>query len=226
MLYRDGDAWKPVEATGSYGVELDQYNLVGIKAVTTSGLRLELQCQARYSAGFLEWKVEGIDQSRLQSAAVPAPRQGAMVSPQSPGVLPYHPTSSYSNGGPQPLNYMCDQIATTIPDDRRVRHMDFWPHNGTKEWAQYNFDTPKKVSSVSVFWWDDRPSGGCRVPASWTLMYLDGATWKPVEAKDAYGVERNGYNTVHITPITTNGLRIELQEQENVSAGIIEWKVE
>ena len=45
LLYKDGDQWKPVEASGAYGVERNQYNVVTFKPVTTTALRLELQAQ-------------------------------------------------------------------------------------------------------------------------------------------------------------------------------------
>lgn len=58
ILYRDGEEWKPVETTDSYGVEKDKFNQVNFKAVTTTGLRLEVKLQPRWSAGIQEWKVE------------------------------------------------------------------------------------------------------------------------------------------------------------------------
>jgi uncharacterized protein len=69
LLYREGTEWKPVEAAGRYGVERDTFNTVAFRAVTTSGLRIELamRCdrgaapdeQARcWSAGLQEWKVK------------------------------------------------------------------------------------------------------------------------------------------------------------------------
>ncbi|HBY58784.1 MAG TPA: six-hairpin glycosidase, partial [Solibacterales bacterium] len=58
LLYRDGDQWKPVEAEGPYGVEKDRYNRVTFKPVTTTGLRMEVTMQPRWSAGLNEWKVK------------------------------------------------------------------------------------------------------------------------------------------------------------------------
>ncbi len=57
ILHRDGAAWTPVEALGPYGVEKDRYNKVRFRSVTTSGLRLELTMQPKWSAGLQEWKV-------------------------------------------------------------------------------------------------------------------------------------------------------------------------
>ena len=58
VLYKDGEEWKPVETPGPYGVERDRYNRVSFKPVTTSGLRLEVVMQPKWSAGIQEWKVE------------------------------------------------------------------------------------------------------------------------------------------------------------------------
>ena len=58
ILYKDGDTWKPVESSAGYGNEKDKYNVVSFKAVTTSGLRLEVTLQPEWSAGIQEWKVK------------------------------------------------------------------------------------------------------------------------------------------------------------------------
>jgi hypothetical protein len=58
VLYKDGDAWKPVESLESYGVEKGRYNRVTFKPVTTTALRLEVTLQPDWSAGILEWKVK------------------------------------------------------------------------------------------------------------------------------------------------------------------------
>jgi uncharacterized protein len=64
------------------------------------------------------------------------------------------------------------------------------------------------------------------VPASWRLLYKDGNEWRPVEATGAFGVEKDGYNTVAFKPVTTTGLRLEVALQPKWSAGVQEWKVE
>jgi DUF1680 family protein len=57
VLYKDGGQWKPVAASGAYGVEKDRYNSVSFEPVTTSGLRLEVVLQPEWSAGVQEWRV-------------------------------------------------------------------------------------------------------------------------------------------------------------------------
>ena len=57
ILYRDGDAWKPVEGA-SYSLDKDKYNRAAFNAVTTSGLRLEVTMQPGWSAGVEEWRLK------------------------------------------------------------------------------------------------------------------------------------------------------------------------
>jgi len=58
LLYKDGNDWKPVAALGPYGVEKDGYNGVRFQPVATSGLRLEITMQPKWSAGIQKWKVK------------------------------------------------------------------------------------------------------------------------------------------------------------------------
>jgi DUF1680 family protein len=58
LLYRDGDAWKPVETADQYGVAKDAWNTVTFKPVNTTALRLEVVLQPSVSAGLQEWKVK------------------------------------------------------------------------------------------------------------------------------------------------------------------------
>jgi hypothetical protein len=58
ILYREGEDWKPVDATAPYEVATDRYNRVTFKPVATSRLRLEVTLQPQWSAGIQEWKLK------------------------------------------------------------------------------------------------------------------------------------------------------------------------
>jgi len=58
LQYRDGETWRPVDNTSPYGIDVDHFNTVTFKPVTTQALRLEVQLQPAASAGVLEWKLE------------------------------------------------------------------------------------------------------------------------------------------------------------------------
>jgi hypothetical protein len=54
----DGDQWKPVSASGPYGIEKDKFNRVRFEPVTTKQLRIVAQLQPEFSGGILEWRVK------------------------------------------------------------------------------------------------------------------------------------------------------------------------
>jgi hypothetical protein len=109
--------------------------------------------------------------------------------------------------------------------DETIPRFTWWDHKGTTEWVQYDFPATRKVSEAEVFWFDDRPGGGCRVPESWRLLaWIDGK-WQPVQASGPYGTDRDRPNAVHFETVTTNRLRLEAKLQPGFSAGILEWRI-
>jgi hypothetical protein len=109
--------------------------------------------------------------------------------------------------------------------DDTASYFDWTPKRGTSEWVEYAFAKPAKVSEMAVYWFDDTGHGRVRVPASWRALYKDGNSWKPLDGPDAYGVEKDRFNTVRFSPVTTTGLRLEVTMQPEHSAGIQEWRV-
>ncbi len=102
---------------------------------------------------------------------------------------------------------------------------DWLPKRGTREWIQYDFARPARVSSVDVYWFEEAGNGTIQLPAGWRLFYKEGSEWKPAQTVDAYGTAPDRYNHVAIEPVTTGGLRLEVQLRPDKSAGISEWKV-
>ena len=82
------------------------------------------------------------------------------------------------------------------------------------------------VSGVEVYWYDDAGFGACRTPQSWRLLVKEGEDWKPVEGVESFGCRADSFNRVVFQPVTTTGLRIEVQLRPGYSGGILEWKVE
>lgn len=58
ILYKNGDAWKPANVTGSMTAFADRVNVVSFDPVMTGALRLEVTSQPGFSTGLFEWKVE------------------------------------------------------------------------------------------------------------------------------------------------------------------------
>ena len=103
--------------------------------------------------------------------------------------------------------------------------MTCWPRLGSEEWVQYKFDKPRKISRVEVYWFDDTGRGQCRVPASWRLLWRDGASWRPVKTTAAYGVNKDAFNAITFETVTTRALRLEVQLQPGFSGGVLEWRL-
>ena len=109
--------------------------------------------------------------------------------------------------------------------DDAAGYMHWWPKKGTAEWIDYSFETPVRVSESSVYWFDDTGGGGCRVPASWRILYKAGEEWLPVKAAGGYGLAKDAWNTVKFAPVRTRALRLEIKLQENWAAGVHEWTI-
>jgi uncharacterized protein len=137
-------------------------------------------------------------------------------------------TSRISSSHPDlSLMALNDQEEPANSNDHNVIVYDFWPVKDTTQWVAYDFDKMETVSRVKVYWYDDGPNGGCRVPESWTLLSLDpSGVWKPVENPGSYPVEKNRFNAVDFKPMQTRALRLELRLSREYSGGILEWTVE
>jgi DUF1680 family protein len=120
-----------------------------------------------------------------------------------------------------------DQEEPSNSNDRNVMVYDWWPLKDTLQWVRYDFEKPETVSRVRVYWFDDGPRGGCRVPESWALHYLDSAgAWKPVTAASPYSVDKDRFNVLDFRPVRTQALKMEVRLSETHSGGILEWAVE
>jgi DUF1680 family protein len=134
------------------------------------------------------------------------------------------PSASHTNSGDS-LEALSDQAEPANSNDQSIARFTWWDHKGKSEWVQYDFAEPAEVSEVEVYWFDDTGQGACRVPAEWTLLYLDGKRWRPAETKETPGVARDQYNRLGFTPVTTKALRITAKLQEGYSGGLLEWRV-
>jgi len=155
------------------------------------------------------------------------PLDAETLGPPAPPTWADMTTPSASHCFPSDsLDALLDGEEPRSSSDHGVPRFTWWDRRGSKQWVQYEFDKPRKASAVEVYWFDDTGRGQCRVPESWQLLYQDGNRWKPVSGASVFGTELNKYNRVTFTPVETTGLRIEAQLKPQMSAGILEWKVE
>jgi hypothetical protein len=113
------------------------------------------------------------------------------------------------------------------PTNSTDSHFDWWPTRNTNEWIEAAFAKPETISGMQLYWFNDsKKNGGCNLPVSWRAFYKDQDQWKPVPTTDAYTVSENKFDTIAFKPITTSGLRLEVQLQTNWSGGIEAWKLQ
>lgn len=124
------------------------------------------------------------------------------------------------------LKALNDQYDPLNSADNSANYLHWWPRKDVSEWVQYDFDQPYTVSSSEVYWFDDGPWGGCRVPAAWKLEYKRDGRWIAVSNPSGYGTEKDRYNKVTFDPVKTTALRLVVQLPKENASGIHEWKVE
>ncbi len=163
--------------------------------------------------------------ARLRISAFPTASENGhqWTKPVAPKRL-YKARASHTWGGDS-VYAIADGVEPKSSNDQGVPRHTFWPHKGTEEWLSATFDTPREIRETSVYWFDDTGEGECRVPASWSVEYLDGEAWRPVKALGTYGLARDVYNRVPFEPVVTTALRMTLRLQDGFSAGVLEWRV-
>ena len=154
------------------------------------------------------------------------------VKPTMPKTIASSAKITTSPGATNP-NEIADGVTSGRPGEEQNVPLHWWPRKGKQEWVEYAFSEPERVSSASVWWFDDTGRGECRIPKTWRLLYKDTAAgsngeWKPVKLLGdaaAYDTEKDKFNAVTFEAVTTPALRLELESQPDWSTGIEEWQV-
>ena len=124
------------------------------------------------------------------------------------------------------LSAVNDQAEPANSNDHSVLYYHWWPEKDKMEWVEYDFNKPEVVSKTKVYWFDDGPEGGCRIPDSWEILYLNGNIWEPVRAKIPYKVTKDGWDSLLFKPVVTTAVKIKVKLNKDFASGIYEWIVE
>jgi DUF1680 family protein len=153
------------------------------------------------------------------------PYDASAARPRPAATIASKSKISASIDNPRMLRTLNDQYEPADSKDASASFMHWWPKKNTTEWVQYDFDTAYTVSESKVYWFDDGPWGGCRIPLSWKLYYKKDGEWVPVKNTSSYTVTKDKYDTVHFEPVTTTALKLEVQLPVDNATGIHEWIV-
>ena len=152
------------------------------------------------------------------------------TTPESAKPLPA-PTIAYrskvtANKMTWALTAVNDQIEPSNSNDHTVTYYHWWPDKDQWVYVQYDFEKPETISKTKVYWFDDGPDGGCRVPDEWEIHYKTGGTWKPVKTKSTYTVTKDGWDSMEFESVKTSALKLMVKLNKDFSTGIYEWSVE
>jgi DUF1680 family protein len=128
-----------------------------------------------------------------------------------------------------------DQIEPMNSNDHSVSYYHWWPDKDQWVYLQYDFEKPETVSKTKVYWFDDGPDGGCRVPDEWEIQYKAGNTWKPVKivletglrpVSTSYPVTKDEWDSVKFEPVKASAVKLRVKLNKEFSSGLYEWIVE
>ena len=150
------------------------------------------------------------------------------LTPETPPAMAPAPVRKPRESLPARLTRPITRCTWSNPDGGSWTDSANWegeriPNTKEPEWVQYRFENPRRVSGVQVYWFDD--GRGRKVPESWRVLYRQAGEWKPVEAPGDYSLETDKFNEVEFKPVETDSLRLEVNLQPGISAGIQEWRV-
>lgn len=124
------------------------------------------------------------------------------------------------------LNTINDGFGPAHSNDRKVPFFSLWPKNNATEWISLTFEQPETVSSAAVYWYDDGPWGGCRIPLWWKIQYkAEDGEWKDVKNTQDYLPKKDVLNTVTFEPVKAQDVRLLFQMPERESCALYEFDV-
>ncbi len=148
------------------------------------------------------------------------------TTPAQPATLASESQVSTSTPRMPAISAINDRLVPKGENDRSVPYTHWWPKKASTEWIAYTFPQEAEVSTSHVYWFSDKPWGGCAVPKAWRILYQTASgEWQPVEGADGYPTHVGTASTVHFTPVRTKALRLEVTLPDNDSAGLFEWIV-
>jgi len=119
-----------------------------------------------------------------------------------------------------------DRLVPQDEEDRSAPYYHWWPKQGGTEWISYEFPEEATVSRSTVYWFDDAPWGGCRIPDAWRIYYRnDAGEWTEVEGADRYTTRKGVANEVNFKPVKTKAVKLEIDQPADYSSGLFEWEI-
>lgn len=140
--------------------------------------------------------------------------------------LAYLSKATASEGVKGTINNIADQITVKSSADSESPYVHWWPLFGIDAWLQYDFPEDEQIGTTEIYFFDDEDTeGGCRIPKTIDIKYLDNGKWRSVYAPEGITIVKDDWTKIQFEPVKTAALRLEMTFQEGVSGGVHEWKV-
>jgi hypothetical protein len=183
--------------------------------------KLEAQDQTLTLIPYYAWCHRGSGKMRVW-----LPQDLNATNPSQPETLASQSKVTSSTERMPALSAINDRLVPKDENDRSVPYTHWWPKKDCTEWLGYEFPQEATVQSATVYWYDDGPWGGCRVPQSWRILYQDQqGQWQPVTGADGYPTDKGAACTVNFDPVKTKSLRLEVTLPADNATGLFEWSV-
>lgn len=121
---------------------------------------------------------------------------------------------------------VADQFEPANSNDHTWPYYHWWPNKDKWEWIQLDFKERQKISKVRVYWFDDGPFGGCRIPDEYEVLYSAGGAMRKVESITPVTVVKDSWNVVEFKPVFATGVQLRVKLNKDFASGIHEIVVE
>lgn len=154
------------------------------------------------------------------------PRTADFSLPQPPKTISTTAAVSASTVNPS-LKTVNDGYWPSNSNDRDIPYYSIWPARNSSEWIEYRFESPQNVSMARVYWYDDAPWGGTRIPESWSISYLgEEGEWRDAEFTTPVGAPvKDCVDERAFVPVKTSAVRLNFTMPEKESTAIYEFEV-
>ena len=173
------------------------------------------------AAGATEWNEISAASRDAGTQAAGASYRIARLQPTLAGGA--RVSASVAGPGARMLN--ADFEPTTSADIGATR-FTWTGKKGTTEWVEYDFDQPQSIRSAEVFWAADAGRRiNTKLPAAWKVLYETADGWAEVQQENQTPIAADAFNQTSFQPVSTTGVRVQVQLQPDATAGLLQWRL-
>ena len=147
--------------------------------------------------------------------------ESAITPANGPGIISNSILSASSGKNIEALN---DLVDPQNSNGSAISYFAFNPDTADN-FVQIDFPKLSELSSLKVFWVDNKNANQFKIPLEWKVQYLqEDNIWGDVYTTLDYTKKKGDYSDVSFETVRTNSIRIIVTPQKNFNVGIYEIK--